>query len=302
MVPFRVRIRYPLRSLTLPDQSTRLRARPVRAIEPRQNAKGEVFGLNYHPEAYWSGVATEIRKRGPQNRVAGDDNPFFRYKRQKFLRRFLASLDFRGKVVLEVGCGPGGNLLEVVRSGAPHVIGIDISSEMLALVAETLHRHLGLVELRKTDGERLPLADRSVDLAFTVTVLQHNTDPAMFQPLVAELCRVTRQTLVLIEDTRSYATGPNDENSWIARPVETYAAECRKHGFRLTEHEFLGIKASRMAHNLIRRLLVPPNHREGNPFASLPLIFLNVSLIFTRPLDKILPDRCDLTKMVFVRS
>jgi hypothetical protein len=41
------------------------------------------------------------KKRGPQNFLAGDDNPFFRYKRQKFLARFRRAIEFNSKVVLE---------------------------------------------------------------------------------------------------------------------------------------------------------------------------------------------------------
>jgi SAM-dependent methyltransferase len=133
---------------------------------------------SYHPESYWSRVATEIRKRGPHNCLAGDDNPFLRYKRQKFLARFLSTIDFDSKVVLEVGPGPGGNLLQIVQTTrARRVIGIDISREMLDLAAETLKGCETIVELQKTDGEHLPLADAVVDLSFTVTVLHHNTAP-----------------------------------------------------------------------------------------------------------------------------
>ena len=148
--------------------------------------------MAYHPEPYWSRVATDIRKRGPHNYVAGDDDPFYRYKRQKFLARFLGTIDFDSKVVLEVGSGPGGNLLQIARAGARRVIGIDISRQMLDLAAETLKGYEMIVELHKTDGEHLPLADRAVNLAFTVTVLQHNTNTSMFQSLLGEICRVTR--------------------------------------------------------------------------------------------------------------
>lgn len=60
---------------------------------------------SYLPESYWSRVATEIRKRGRDNCLAGDDNPFFRYRRQRFLTQFLSTMDFDSKVVLEVGPG-----------------------------------------------------------------------------------------------------------------------------------------------------------------------------------------------------
>src|SRR5262249_35039931 len=135
-------------------------------------------------EPHWSRVATDIRKRGPHNYLAGDDDPFCRYKRQKFLALFLGTIDFDSKVVLEVGCGPGGNLLQIAQAGARRVIGIDISRQMLDLAAEALKGYETIVELHKTDGEHLPLADRAVNLALTVTVLQHNTNTSMFQTLV----------------------------------------------------------------------------------------------------------------------
>jgi SAM-dependent methyltransferase len=254
--------------------------------------------LGYHPEPYWSRVATEIRKRGPYNCLAGNDNPFFRYKRQKFLARFLSTMDFDAKVVLEVGSGPGGNLLQIVQTRARRVIGIDISREMLDLAAETLKRYETIVELHKTDGEHLPLADGAVDLAFTVTVLQHNTDSYMFQSLVGEICRVTKHTVVLMEDTGRGFVGP----SFMVRPVEAYAAECRKHEFQLTDCRYLGLRVSRMAYALVRRLLVSPSHPEGKPFGFLPVAALRVLLSLTRPFDEVIPDKGDLTRMVFVRD
>jgi hypothetical protein len=84
------------------------------------------------------GLESPIGSKKEAHGTAGDDNPFFRYKRQKFLARFLSTIEFNSKV-LEVGPGPGGNLLQIVRPGRPRrVIGIDISSEMLDLTGKTL--------------------------------------------------------------------------------------------------------------------------------------------------------------------
>jgi hypothetical protein len=207
------------------------------------------------PESYWSRVANEIKKRGPQNCLAGDDNPFFRYKRQKFLARFLSTIEFNSKV-LEVGPGPGGNLLQIVRPGRPRrVIGIDISSEMLDLEGKTLKGYETVVELHKSDGEHFLLADAAVDLTCSVTVLHQNTDTHMFQGLVSEVCRVTRHTVVLMEDTGGYYC----DASFVARPVEAYEAECRKHGFKLRNCQCLGLRASRRAHDQTRAGLAKPS-------------------------------------------
>jgi SAM-dependent methyltransferase len=257
-------------------------------------------GSSSNPEPYWSRVAIDIRKRGPDNYVAGDDNPFYRYKRRKFLARFLGSIDFDSKVVLEVGPGPGGNLLQIIRAGAKRVIGIDISKQMLDLAAETLRGQETNVQLLKTDGEHLPLANNSANLTLTVTVLQHNTDTSMFQRLIGEICRVTEGTVVLIEDTSNGAVVPS--GSAVARPVSIYEAECRKHGFRLADCEHLGLRASRKAYNLVNRLLISPDHLEGKPFGVLPVFAMRVLLTFTRLLDDVVSDNQDLTKMVFVRD
>src|SRR5262249_25599779 len=206
------------------------------------------------------------------------------------------------KVVLEVGCGPGGNLLQIAQAGARRVIGIDISRQMLDLAAEALKGYETIVELHKTDGEHLPLADRAVNLALTVTVLQHNTNTSMFQTLVREICRVTKDMVVLIEDTGEGFIGTDPNSSYIARPGKLYEAECRKHGFRLTDRQYLGLRASRIAYKLVRRLLVSPNHLEGKPFGFLPFAALRVLLTFTRLLDDKVLDKCDLTKMVFARD
>ena len=39
----------------------------------------------YHPEPYWSEVADRIAERGDKNVIAGDDEPYYRYKRAEFL-------------------------------------------------------------------------------------------------------------------------------------------------------------------------------------------------------------------------
>jgi len=256
----------------------------------------------YQPEPYWSRVATEIRKRGPRNYVAGDDNPYFRYKRKKFVARFLSTIAFGSKAVLELGPGPGGNLLHVVRAGASRAIGIDISGEMLALAAETLIGYPGIVELRKTDGVRLPLHDEEVDVAFTVTVLQHNTDTSQFQRMVAEVCRVTRETVYFIEDTTAHPVEPTPEDNYVRRSVEAFVAECRKHGFELSGRQYLGLRASKKAYDAVTRHLVPASHREGEPFGQLPIALLKILLTATRPLDDVMPHDTDLTKMTFERK
>jgi ubiquinone/menaquinone biosynthesis C-methylase UbiE len=254
--------------------------------------------VGYDIESYWSRVADEIQSRGNGNSVAGDDNPFLRYKRSKFLRRFLSTLDVSGRTVLEVGCGPGGNLLELAPLKPESLIGVDISAHMLALATKNLDRFS--VELMKTDGQNLPLGDRSVDLAYTVTVLQHNVDAAGVARLIGELCRVTADQIVIMEDTGHTATARED-SSFIARPVEAYITGFERLGFQLQSRTYLNLFFSRQAYKVIRRLLVPASHHEGEPFGAVANAVLSLVLVITRVFDDLKSEREDLTKMVFVR-
>jgi ubiquinone/menaquinone biosynthesis C-methylase UbiE len=254
--------------------------------------------MSYDPSAYWSRVADEIRKRGPRNYMAGDDNPFLRYKRRKFLTSFLANIDFRSKAVLEVGCGPGGNLLHVAKSGARRVIGADVSPGMLSLAAQNVGDY-PTIELLQTDGRSLRLPDKCVDLAFTVTVLQHDTDAGMFERMVAELCRVTSGTIVLMEDTARTPVDFGPESSFLARSVDLYRAACEKHGFRLSGCQYLRTKASRAVYYRVRSFLSPSGHIEGDPYGALPIAAMKLLLPIARPFDGIFSDDGDLTKMVF---
>jgi SAM-dependent methyltransferase len=255
--------------------------------------------MNYDVESHWSRVAGEIRNRTAGDFVAGDDDPFLRYKRDKFSRRFLPTIDVEGKRALELGCGPGGNLRALARRHPKQLIGVDISEPMLALAAENL-RGCG-VALKKTDGERLPLPDQGVDLAYTVTVLQHNVEPAQLSRTVAELCRVTTDRIVLMEDIGTMTAAPPG-GSYVTRPVEFYREELASHGFHLVDVKPLGLRCSRLIHRIVRRLFLRRSHREGEPVGAFSKWLLMGSLPVTKLLDRMVPDNTDLTMMVFNKA
>jgi SAM-dependent methyltransferase len=172
----------------------------------------------YDPRAYWSKVGGDLKRRG--SLVAGDENPFLTYKREKFLSKFLSSIDFRDRVVLELGQGPGGNLKYIAeRSRAKKLLGVDISETMRELASQNLRAFGDLVELHHINGRVLPFADQTVDLSYTVTVLHHVTEEAMFLSLVKELCRVTREEIVIMEDIGSEVAVK--AASWGARSTPT---------------------------------------------------------------------------------
>ncbi|MDY6876010.1 MAG: class I SAM-dependent methyltransferase [Chloroflexota bacterium] len=251
--------------------------------------------MEYNPRTYWTEVADRIQARGSQSLVAGDDTPFYRYKRARFLEEFT-KIDFRDKSVLEVGCGPGGNL-EIVHSATPkRLVGCDISQKMIDLATQNLQAVLPSVELILTDGVTLPLEDKSMDITYTVTVLQHNTDEEMLANLVREICRVTRGKTFLFEDTSDRI---KSGASWTVRPVSYYQTIMEKHGFKLTQVEYISVLANRLTSAVILKLMSPGNRKEGEAIPPMAVACQRACLPLTRLLDRILTERRGLTKMLF---
>lgn len=250
----------------------------------------------YDAERYWSGVAGEIGSRPGVDVVAGDDDPLARHRRARFVAEFLDTLPVDGRAVLEVGCGPGGNLARLARRGPRRLVGCDISAAMLSL-AERTTAGSG-VELVGVDGASLPFDDGEFDLAFTVTVLQHNHDDAL-PALVASLCRVTREELVLFEDT---ARRPRQGATWALRPVPRYAAVCAANGFELVESSPLGIGATEWLRLAIERATGRGARPEGRPAPRRERALQRVGLPVARAADGLVPQTRGLTRMTFRRG
>ncbi len=103
---------------------------------------------------------------------------------------FLRAIPIRrGDTVLEVGCGTGVVLRDLVplvgRGG--RLAGVDPSRAMVT-AARRLCRGIG-INVRHGDGAKLPFTDGGFDVALAVTMLLHVADPLA---VVREMARVTR--------------------------------------------------------------------------------------------------------------
>ena len=84
--------------------------------------------------------------------------------------------DFRGKRVLDVGCGKGRHVMLAADFGAEYVVGLDISSAVdVAQRLTSDHPNINIVQ-----GNLLtpPLAENAFDLIYSVGVIHHVPEPA----------------------------------------------------------------------------------------------------------------------------
>jgi len=253
------------------------------------------MNTSYQPEVYWNEVARNIAERPDLRIIAGDDEPYYRYKRMRFLE-LLDRLDFRGKSVLEIGPGPGGNLDFLSTKGCRRLAGAAVSEQMIRLASACLAGKG--IELVKTDGTHLPFADRSFDLLFTSTVLQHNTNEQNLKQLMAEIGRVAHREVLLFERIERRIKG---HDSCLGRPVSYYEAIMKTHGFELGATRSLPLQASYYTCGAIRKLFNPRSRKEGEPFTPLALFLERITLPVTRLLDRIIPSRRDVMLLHFVR-
>jgi SAM-dependent methyltransferase len=104
----------------------------------------------------------------------------------------LLDLEFSpDETVVDIGCGVG-RLSRALSPRVGHVIGIDVSAEMLTRARE-LNAHLPNVEWVQGDGETLePVVDCTVDGCLSHVVFQHLPDPSITYGYVREMGRVLR--------------------------------------------------------------------------------------------------------------
>ena len=92
--------------------------------------------------------------------------------------RFLDYERWRGKRVLEIGCGIGTDAIEFALAGA-RVTAMDLSSRSLEIALKRAGAHGLNIEFVLGDAEELPcyLEPRSYDLVYSVGVLHHTPHP-----------------------------------------------------------------------------------------------------------------------------
>lgn len=98
------------------------------------------------------------------------------------------AIELDGRTVVDIGCGDGA-FVRALRGAGADAIGVDID-------VQPAHRRDPEGRYLKGGAERLPLPDRSVDVATMMRSLHHVPDPHAAFP---ELARVVREVVYIAE-------------------------------------------------------------------------------------------------------
>jgi demethylmenaquinone methyltransferase/2-methoxy-6-polyprenyl-1,4-benzoquinol methylase len=151
------------------------------------------------PAAWARGLRRVRRSRAEARRAYGRAARWIRLEEALERRAMTAGLGLLavepGEMVLEIGCGGGGALVDLARAvGAEgRVVGLDLAPAMLHRAADRLRR-AGLrdrARLVSADAVALPFPDATFDAVFLAFVLELFDTPEM-PPVLAECRRVLR--------------------------------------------------------------------------------------------------------------
>ena len=115
-----------------------------------------------------------------------DDLDRYHFEKLHHLLRLVDFDGYRGKKVLEVGCGAGVDLVRFARGGA-QVTGVDLTASAIDLARANFSQQGLAGDFRVADGEQLPFPDGTFDLVYAHGVVQYTANP---RRLVEECRRV----------------------------------------------------------------------------------------------------------------
>jgi SAM-dependent methyltransferase len=140
--------------------------------------------------AYWDTHIhdLEITRHPPGSAGFFADLEHYRFEKLHHLPRLIPFDRYRGRRVLEVGCGAGTDLIRFARNGAM-ATGVDLAPASIELAAQNFTIAHLRADLAIADGEALPFRDNSFDLVYAHGVVQYTTDD---RALVRECRRVLK--------------------------------------------------------------------------------------------------------------
>ena len=140
--------------------------------------------------AYWDQHIhdLDVSTQPPGTRAFFDDLDQYHFEKLHHLVRLVDFDGYRGRSVLDVGCGAGVDLARFAKGGAD-VTGVDVSQSAIGLAQANFSQQGLHGRFDVANGEQLPFADGSFDLVYAHGVVQYTAQP---QRLVDECRRVLK--------------------------------------------------------------------------------------------------------------
>jgi SAM-dependent methyltransferase len=139
---------------------------------------------------YWNSHIhdVEISRHLPGSEGFFADLDAYHFEKLHHLLRLVDFDGYRGRPVLDIGCGPGIDLARFARGGAD-VTGVDIAPAAIELARANFAQQRLHGRFEVANGEELPFPDNVFDLVYAHGVVQYTAHP---RRLVDECRRVLK--------------------------------------------------------------------------------------------------------------
>ncbi len=146
--------------------------------------------MNERVRDYWNTHIhdLEISTHAPGTAGFFADLDQYHFEKLHHLLELIRFDDWKGKDVLDVGCGAGVEVVRFARAGA-RTTGVDIAQSAITLARQNLEQQGLEARLEVADGEQLPFPDASFDFVFAHGVVQYTSDGTR---MASEIHRVLR--------------------------------------------------------------------------------------------------------------
>ena len=182
---------------------------------------------------------------------------------QEALRRNLATSD---NEILDVGCGPGGNIYALQNFG--RVTGLDLAEEALQFAKD-----LGFVQLIKSDACNMPLPDASFDLVSSLDVLEHINNDEKVMTGVMRLLKSDGIFLVTVPAFPWLWSAHDEALHHVRRYTkQELLLKLKRAGFKIKECSYFVMPAVPI--NLLRKLYKKEGSYDIDPSPMVNQLFL----------------------------
>jgi len=127
----------------------------------------------------------------------------YRYDKLNYLSRLVDFDSYKGKNLLEIGCGAGIDLVRFARGGAK-VTGIDLSKTAIDLACKNFEQSAQNADLRVMNGECMQFADNTFDVVYAHGVLQYTADSAKMIDEIHRVLRPGGEAIMMVYNKNSW--------------------------------------------------------------------------------------------------
>lgn len=122
---------------------------------------------------------------------------------EELLKNLLKVTKVKGKKILEVGAGMGGDSIFLVKQKA-HVTAVDFSKEALSEIEKNAQKENVDIEIVNADAKKLPFTDETFDIVFHQGFLEHFKNPL---EIILEQKRILKKGgYIVIDVPQKYTT------------------------------------------------------------------------------------------------